>query len=346
MKHVIVAQEKGMFCGWPANNGIWHWGNEILVGYKKGSYLAKTDDHSIDREQAQIRWLARSRDGGETWAQELPESYDLQESRVLEEAVNFSHPDFAMRCRGSRFWFSYDRGLNWQGSFPFPSFGIEESLSSRTDYIVNGSDDCHFFFSAKEPRVEAGLQDRSFCARTTDGGSSFEFLSWISADPIEVRSVMSSTVRTKDGDLVSALRRRRDYNQDGQTRKTCWIDVYGSKDDGESWSFLSKGADTDEPETGHNGNPPALVGLADGRLCLMYGYRSRPFGMRAKVSDDGGRTWGRETKLRDDARTWDIGYPKAVVRPDGQIFVAYYYTTEKDVVQHIAATIWHPNELS
>ena len=49
-----------------------------------------------------------------------------------------------------------------------------------------------------------------------------------------------------------------------------WIDAYVSHDEGRSWSFLS----TPAPDTGQ-GNPPALVRLTNGRLCLTYGYRAR-----------------------------------------------------------------------
>jgi len=31
-RHLKVFYEKSRFAGWPANNGIWQWGNEILVG--------------------------------------------------------------------------------------------------------------------------------------------------------------------------------------------------------------------------------------------------------------------------------------------------------------------------
>ena len=46
--------------------------------------------------------------------------------------------------------------------------------------------------------------------------------------------------------------------------------------------------------------------------------------------------------LRDDARTWDIRYPKTVVRPDSKLVTAYYYATDTHEEQHIAATIWDP----
>ena len=33
VRTVLVCREPGRFGGWPANHGIWPWGNEILVGY-------------------------------------------------------------------------------------------------------------------------------------------------------------------------------------------------------------------------------------------------------------------------------------------------------------------------
>ncbi len=44
----------------------------------------------------------------------------------------------------------------------------------------------------------------------------------------------------------------------------------------------------------------SLVVLKDGRLVMVYGYRLMPSGIRAKVSEDGGRTWGGELIVRDD----------------------------------------------
>jgi hypothetical protein len=90
----------------------------------------------------------------------------------------------------------------------------------------------------------------------------------------------------------------------------------------------------------HNGNPPAHVRLADGRLCVAYGCRAEPYGIRARVSSDDGHSWGPELRLRDDALSWDIGYPRMAQRPDGQLITLYYYTTAEHPNQYIAATIW------
>ncbi|HNT87515.1 MAG TPA: hypothetical protein PKL84_06585, partial [Candidatus Hydrogenedentes bacterium] len=72
-RHVMVYYEPGRFGGWPANHGIWIWGNEILVGFSRGYYKdLGPHRHHIDREKPEEFCLARSVDGGETWAIEHP----------------------------------------------------------------------------------------------------------------------------------------------------------------------------------------------------------------------------------------------------------------------------------
>src|SRR5690606_40148760 len=110
--HVKVYHEKGMYGGWPANNGIWRWGNEIVVGFSKGYHKDLGRSHNIDRERTEWNLLARSLDGGITWRIEDPgeegiyvpkvsfgtqrTDVDIPETRVLAEPINFEHPDFAL----------------------------------------------------------------------------------------------------------------------------------------------------------------------------------------------------------------------------------------------------------
>ena len=91
------------------------------------------------------------------------------------------------------------------------------------------------------------------------------------------------------------------------------------------------------------GNPPSMIKLKDGRMAITYGFRSAPYGIRAKLSRDDGKTWGPEIVLRDDAGTWDLGYPRTVQRADGKIVTVYYFNDKKDEERYIAATIWNPN---
>ena len=323
-KHVVVYAEPGKFCGFPANAGVWSWGREILVGFALAGYQEKDRDHSTDRNAPKEGALARSLDGGLSWALEKPKGlWNDTEPVPFTGRLDFTQPNFALRCAGSGFQFSNDRGKTWSAFYALPKVG-QSRLLARTDYVVNGRDDC-FIFSAASKRDGKG--GRPFCMRTRDGGRNIEFLSWIGPEA-RIFAIMPSTVRTSGTQLVSAIRRK--------DSDVGFIEVYVSNDDGRSWTLLSKAAATGK----RNGNPPAMVRLKDGRLVLTYGYRSEPIGIRAKISRDGGRTWGQEIHLRDDGRTWDLGYPRTVTLPDDTIVTMYYFTTEQRKEEHIAATIW------
>lgn len=339
--HTVVYYEEGRFAGWPANGGIWHWGNEILVAFNQAWFKHNPFHHSIDNTKPGGNVLGRSTDGGQTWQVEEPETFAKGNAPTIElaGAIDFSNPNLAIRNDRQSFTVSLDRGKTWQGPFEFEGLDMGK-LSSRTDYLVNSPGDAFFFLSADDVEsVQAILQDRAFMAHTKDGGRSFEFVSWL-ADSDKIRSVMSSTVRVSDSHLVTTLRRRFDPPGDFTVLPENWIDAWESRDNGKSWQFLTKIADTD---TGlRNGNPPALVRTDDGLLAVTYAYRGVPYSIRARVSADDGATWSPELILRDDAATWDIGYCRSVVRSDGKVVTVYYYSTEERPEQHIAATIWDP----
>ena len=61
--HVKVYFEEGRFGGWPANHGIWSWGDEILVGFSRGYHKdLGPERHNIDREKPEehIRYVLES----------------------------------------------------------------------------------------------------------------------------------------------------------------------------------------------------------------------------------------------------------------------------------------------
>jgi hypothetical protein len=198
-------------------------------------------------------------------------------------------------------------------------------VAARTDYLVLGQHECVLFLTAPK---ENGREGRPFCARTVDGGRNWSFVSWIGPEP-EGYAIMPSTVRLTDREWLTTLRRR-----EGERS---WIDAYRSLDAGRTWTV----AGTPAPSTGE-GNPPSLLRLADGRICLTYGYRAAPFGLRARLSRNGGKTWGREIILRDDGGGRDVGYPRTMQRPDGKLVSVYYYHDTLEGPRYIAATIWQP----
>jgi hypothetical protein len=349
LRHVKVYAEPGRFGGWPANHGIWSWGDEILVGFSAGYHKdLGPDRHAIDRERPEEHLLARSRDGGETWSIENPAAkgalipvgaalHGLTPAGLEEKpwrdcpgGIDFTHPDFALTARmtgtasgPSRFYYSYDRGATWDGPFRLPLFG-RQGIAARTDYIAGGKHDCTLFLTASK---DDGREGRPFCARTTDGGRTWNFLSWMTSEPAGY-AIMPSTVRLSETELLSAVRCREGSRS--------WISAYRSLDNGASWAFDR----TLVPDTGE-GNPPSLIRLASGSLCLTYGRRAPPFGIHARVSQDGGGKWSQPITLRGGAGR-DLGYPRSVQRPDGKVVTVYYIHDTPEGERYIAASIWEP----
>jgi len=358
-RHITVYRESGRYAGWPANYGIWSWDDEIVVCFTLGYFDKDTPFHTRDKTRPFTTMQARSMDGGVSWrVQPMPcrtpgdralsaDEHMLPElgvDTVLDDPatpnrpapcpgdIDFTHPDFALMCArsglkfGARSWFylSTDRCRSWRGPYRLPQFA-QKGIAARTDYLVNGPQDCLFFLTAAWSAQQEG---RVFCARTSDGGQTFQFVAWVGPEP-EGYQIMPSSAPLPGGAIVTALRRRA---PDGR----CWIDLYKSGDAGHSWQFVSQPAE----HTGFNGNPPALIQLRDGRLCLTYGYRDRPYGIRAVLSADEGATWGDPIVLRADGGDPDLGYPRTVQRADGRIVTVYYFNDSQYGDRYIAATIW------
>lgn len=353
-EHVKVYYEAGRFGGWPANHGIWSWGDEILVGFSRGYYQdLGPERHNINRDKPEEHLLARSLDGGKTWNIENPaaKGYLIPQGKSLHGTelpgvvipaptacpggIDFTHPDFAMTLRMSdvdagvsRFHYSYDRGKTWQGPFRLPDLGTP-GIAARTDYIVNGPHDCLVFLTAAKSN---GQEGRPFCARTRDGGATWEFVSWIGAEP-KGYAIMPASVRLSPTDLLTVIRCKDDARS--------WLSAYASHDDGLTWE-----ARTEPASDLGEGNPASLTRLRDGRVCAVYGYRAKPFGMRARLSKDGGSSWGEEMTLRDDGAGRDLGYPRSVQRTDGKLVTVYYFhDAATGPERYIAATIWDPDSV-
>ena len=105
-----------------------------------------------------------------------------------------------------------------------------------------------------------------------------------------------------------------------------------------AWTALK-----DPVDDAGEGNPPSLIRLRDGRLCLTYGDRKPPYRMYAKFSDDAGQSWSDPLILRDNIAGRDMGYPRTVQRTDGKLVTIYYLFTPDNRYRRVEATIWTPN---
>lgn len=355
IEHIKIYYEDGRFAAWPANNGVWNWGDEILVGFVEAEHYETEGFHTYNRETARNKY-ARSLDGGKTW--EIEDAYDLgqtgwafdnnlpeemaEEPTILDEQIeDFTNPDFLITWLRynfhngpSIFYYSNNRGHEWDGPYQFPDLDTH-GIGTRTDYIVDGPQQLSAFHNAAK---ENGREGWILHARTTDGGVTWEPVSWFSDEEPEGFEIMPSTVRLGQNEIISILRAR-DLNP-----RRDYMKAYRSIDNGLSWS------EELDPvfDTGSGGSPPALLQMVDGRLALAYAYRSR-YGSRIclRISDDGGESWSHEIPIRTgDLANADIGYPRMVQREDGKLVIIYYWNhaanPNEKPYRYIAASIVDP----
>jgi hypothetical protein len=338
----VLYFEEGRFGGWPANVGIWNWGDEIVVGFMLGYFKDTGKGHPIDREKPNVIRFARSVDGGESWAIEKPDFDDRSEGALdykeCPGGIDFTQPNFSMmfRMEGSNHGYSYflwsnDRCKTWNGPYKLPDFG-RKGIYARTDYIVEGKHEMTAFMTAAKDGDGEGWP---FACRTTDGGKTWEFISWIGEQPDYGYAIMPSTLRTSETDLVTWIRCK-GRNEAGE--KHWWIYPYLSTDNAKTWTL--------QPQyfTNNAGNPPHMIRLKDGRLIVTYGHRLPPYGVRARISKDDGKTWGDELIVRDDGGEWDLGYVRTCQRADGKLVSAYYFNDGVKKERYIGVSIWEPGE--
>ncbi|BCS34718.1 hypothetical protein TBR22_A39440 [Luteitalea sp. TBR-22] len=346
-EHVVVWREPGRYGGWPANHGMWAWDDELLVGFTAG--VLKTGDpnrHPIDRAAGEQHVLARSLDGGRSWAFEAPQALQppprperravtgeplvLPTPSRVAAPIDFSAPGLALTFRaahgtaGAWLFVSRDRGRQWAGPYGVPSLDTP-GFDPRTDYLVV---DRHTLLVGMTAFKSDGKEGRPVMLRTRDGGQTWERLGWIGPETSGFR-IMPATVTLGGRRLFTVIRRRDDQQHH--------LEGYRSDDGGETWTLAGIVA----ADTGR-GNPASLVRLADGRLCCVYGFRAEPFGMRVVISRDEGGTWSAPHPLRSGAADWDLGYPRTVVRRDGRLVTTYYFNDPSGPERYIAATLWRP----
>ena len=214
---------------------------------------------------------------------------------------------------------SKDAGRTWSRSVMLPLDGLY-SLAAIESVTVRPDGRALLFLNGV---TRQGATSRPLVYRSTDDGTSFHFLSFITPDD-ESRygglvQMYPRGLMLPSGRLLCTLRLDRDWAGD------MWTELYKSDDGGRTWQFLSRVNDF--------GAPGAPLRLSDGRLVVVYGSRLAPAGIRAIVSEDEGLTWGPEIIVRDDGGSWDVGYPRVWEAAPGRIGAIYYYNSKDDPVQ-------------
>lgn len=129
-----------------------------------------------------------------------------------------------------------------------------------------------------------------------------------------------------DGTIITHIRVQNEV-QTGSTELFTLFQTE-STDNGKTWT---------EPKqilSNFGGAPPHLFKHSSGTLICTYGFRgdpilTGPFGIKAMISTDNGRTWDVDKWLYINHESYDLGYPSTVELPDGSLITVFYATEKK-----------------
>ena len=168
---------------------------------------------------------------------------------------------------------------------------------------------------------------------STDGGKTWNYLSKVDfpegCGPDNIHEPYA--IELPDGRILGALRGQGDAVDHRFTIFFCMSD-----DGGRTW--------THPVPSGICGSPPHMLLHTSGAIVLTYGRRKAPFGERARISYDYGRTWGEEIVISSESTSADLGYPSSAELSDGSILTVYYQRYGNDSFTSILGTKWRIDE--
>ncbi|MGV8090502.1 MAG: sialidase family protein [Mangrovibacterium sp.] len=223
---------------------------------------------------------------------------------------------------------SSDNGKTWQGPIypphieleihysalgvPLPAYNrgaLYEGKGGRIFWVVAATD-------SQTPK-----RTSNYLLVSDDKGLTWNYSGLVASD--EKASFNETSVyETPKGDIVAFLRTA------GMDDQAC---IARSTDGGKTFQW---------ERMGFQGHPLNALRLPDNRVLLTYGYRHKPYGIRARIlnAECTDFTTAPEIVLRDDGITSDLGYSWPVQLDKNRVLVVYYINKE-DKTRYIAGTI-------
>ena len=225
---------------------------------------------------------------------------------------------------------SSDMGNSWSGPFYPPSIPPEVKFSALGEPLPaynrgalwEGRDGRIFWVVAAGNDRDNLRKTSNYLLISEDKGLSWQYSCPVAEDD-DAAFNETSIYETPKGDLVAFLRTA------GLEDQAC---IARSTDGGNSFEPWQK--------MGFQGHPLQALRLPDNRVFLVYGYRHKPYGIRARIlnAECTDFSSAEEIIIREDGGSTDIGYPWTVMLDDNRVLVTYYFNIE-DGTRHIAGSI-------
>ncbi len=332
----VISQTPDLYCGWPTltrqQSGrlllVWSGGREAHVcPFGRVEIMQSDDDgktwtwprtlldNAIDDRDAGIVQTAKGSLLVTTFSSLAYDDYYLKKVVGLKPGDKGAWPKEKLDR-----WLSVHNRLNQEqrkaelGQWMIRSTDGGITWSERYPSIVNSPhgpiqlSDGRLLYAGKQLWEES---KRVGVCQSKDDGVSWQ---WLAEIPVADGHSMKNyhelhAVECDSGRLIVHIRNQNKL-QDRETLQS------ESADGGKTWS-------TPHP-IGVWGLPSFLMKLRDGRLMMSYGYRRKPYGNQARISDDDGQTWSPPITISSDGTSGDLGYPTTVQLADDSLLTVWY----------------------
>jgi sialidase-1 len=335
----VICKQPNKYIGWPTITKTKS--NELLVVFS-GNRDAHVCPFGITQ-------MIRSKDNGKSWSE--PETInntplDDRDAGILETkqgtllvswftSLAFDTPDFykekpEWKRHGEKI--STEIKQQWIGNWTRRSTNGGKSWEEPVKQIVSAPHGPIELADGRLIYVGTGKINDLYgigVEESTDDGQSWKLISTIEIPKDKSINDFSEphVVETSDGKLVTMIR----YEPTDQSE--WYLHQSESYDGGKSWTRARK--------TTIWGYPAHLLRLKNDWLLAVYGVRRKPYGERACISKDGGKSWDIANEvIFSESSNGDQGYPSSVQLDDGSILTVYYQIDQPGEKTCLKATHW------
>ena len=234
---------------------------------------------------------------------------DTPRGKYIEAYLDTVSPEEEKNALGITYRISYDNGVTFGPIFKSP-------ISSPHGPIELG--DGSILWVGRT--YKSGRDIAAYKLNTADG--MMEYIGEIDTSAVEASGRFTCepyAIELEDGKILCHIR------VDCRTAPNCFT-LYQTEsgDGGRTWTAPKQIL----PDRG--GAPSHILKHSSGALIATYGYRDLPYGIKAMISRDGGKTWSEGEYLYSNEISADLGYPSTLELTDGSLLTVFYATPEKN----------------